>query len=168
VIALSIRGDDHPDSANEAGGLRHFERCARNLDLLVERVVVWSMAEEPTWFPSGNAVVHVRRPNDKTDTLSLEKELRLGRASDNDVILDDRSISRHHLKLKPAVGGVYLTNLSGHPNATFMDGVALAQCSEKNPLLVTLEQTIKLVDGTQITFEALNPSVPLPHCRDLP
>ncbi|MEA2080572.1 MAG: FHA domain-containing protein [Pseudomonadota bacterium] len=72
------------------------------------------------------------------------------------MILDDRSISRHHLKLEPAVEGVQLTNVSGHPNATFLDGVALAPCSEKKPLLVTPEQTIKLVDGTQITFEALN------------
>ncbi len=156
VGALSIRGEDHPDSANQAGGLRHFERCAQNLDLLVERVVVWSAAEEPTWFPTGNTVVHVRRPNGKTDTLSLGKALRLGRASDNDVILGDRSISRHHLKLKPAVGGVHLTNLSGHPNATFMGGKWLAPDSEKKPLLVMLKQTIKLVDGTQITFEALD------------
>jgi hypothetical protein len=156
VGALSIRGEDHPDSADKAGGLRHFERCAQNLDLLVERVVVWSAAEEPTWFPTGNTVVHVHRPNGKTDTLSLGKALRFGRAGDNDVILGDRSISRHHLKLKPAMGGVHLTNLSGHPNATFMDGVVLAPDSEKKPLLVMLEQTIKLVDGTQITFEALN------------
>jgi tetratricopeptide (TPR) repeat protein len=157
VIALSIRGEEHPDATNNAGGLRHFERCARNLDLLVERAVVWGAADEPTWFPTGNTVVHVRRPNGKTDTLSLEKELRLGRAGDNDVILGDRSISRHHLKLKSAAEGVVqLTNVSVHPNATFLDGVALAPCSEKNPLLVTPEQTIKLVDGTQITFEALN------------
>ena len=156
VITLSIRGEDHPDSMNKAGSLKHFERCARNLDLLVERAVVWSVADEPTWFPTGNTVMHVHRPNGKTDTLSLEKELRLGRAGDNDVILGDRSISRHHLKLKPVAEGVQLKNVSGHPNATFLDGVALAPCSEKKPLLVTPEQTIKLVDGTQITFEALN------------
>jgi hypothetical protein len=156
VITLSIRGEDHPDSMNKAGSLKHFERCARNLDLLVERAVVWSVADEPTWFPTGNTVMHVRRPNGKTDTLSLVKELRLGRAGDNDVILGDRSISRHHLKLKPVAEGVQLKNVSGHPNATFLDGVALAPCSEKNPLLVMPEQTIKLVDGTQITFEALN------------
>ena len=157
VITLSIRGEDHSDSVNEAGSLRHFERCARSLDLLVERIVVWGAADEPTWFPTGNTVVHVRRSNGKTDTLSLEKELRLGRAGDNDVILGDRSISRHHLKLKPsAEGEVQLTNVSVHPNATFLDGVALAPCSEKKPLLVTPEQTIKLADGTQITFEALN------------
>jgi len=157
VITLSIRGEDHPDSGNKAGGLKHFERCARSLDLLVEKAVVWRAAEEPTWFPTGNTVVHVHRPNGRTDTLSLEKELRLGRAGDNDVILGDRNISRHHLKLKPvAEGAVQLTNLSVHPNATFLDGVALAPCSEKKPLLVTPEQTIKLVDGTQITFEALN------------
>jgi hypothetical protein len=157
VIVLSIRGEDHPDAANKAGSLKHFERCARNLDLLVERSVVWGAADEPTRFPTGNTVVHVHRSNGKTDTLSLEKELRLGRAGDNDVILGDRSISRHHLKLKPsAEGEVQLTNVSVHPNATFLDGVALAPCSEKKPLLVTPEQTIKLVDGTQITFEALN------------
>ena len=118
--------------------------------------MVWGAADEPTWFPTGNTLLHVRQPNNKTDTLSLEKELRLGRAGDNDVILGDRSISRHHLKLKPAAQGVRLTNVSLHPNATFLDGVALAPCSEKKSLLVTPEQTIKLVDGTQITFEALN------------
>ncbi|MEA2078444.1 MAG: hypothetical protein U9P00_01050 [Pseudomonadota bacterium] len=61
----------------------------------------------------------------KTDTLSLEKELRLGRAGDNDVILGDRSLSLHHLKLEPVVEGAQLTNVSGHPNATFLDGVPL-------------------------------------------
>jgi len=157
VIALSIRGEEHPDSTIKAGGLRHFARCARNLDLLVETAVVWGAADEPTWFPTGNTIVHVRRPNGKTDTMSLEKELRLGRAGDNDVILGDRSISRHHLKLKSAAdGGVRLTNMSVHPNATFLDGEALAPCSEKKPLMVTPEQTILLVDGTQITFEELN------------
>jgi hypothetical protein len=155
VIALSMRGEDHPDAVDKAGSLRHFERCARNLDLLVESVVVLSAAEEPTWFPTGNTVVHVHRPNGKTDTLSLENGLRFGRAGDNDVILGDRSISRHHLKLKPAAGAVHLTNLSSHSNATLLDGVALDPNSENNPWLVTLEQKIKLVDGTQITFETL-------------
>ncbi|MEA2080573.1 MAG: hypothetical protein U9P00_12070 [Pseudomonadota bacterium] len=48
VMALSVRGEDHPDPMNKAGSLRHFELCAQNLDLLVERIVVWSAAEEPT------------------------------------------------------------------------------------------------------------------------
>jgi tetratricopeptide (TPR) repeat protein len=155
VLTLSIRGEDHPDPINQAGSLKHFERCAHNLDLLVERIMVWSAEDEPTWFPTANTLVHVRRPNGKTDTLSLDKELRLGRAGDNDVVLDDRSISRHHLKLELAPEGVQLTNVSGHPNATFLDGMALDPGSKKKLLVLTPEQTIRLVDGTEITFEAL-------------
>jgi tetratricopeptide (TPR) repeat protein len=158
VLALSVKGEDHPDPINQAGSLKHFERCAHNLDLLVERIVVWSAEDEPTWFPTANTLVHVRRPNGKTDTLSLDKELRLGRAGDNDVVLDDRSISRHHLKLELAPEGVQLTNVSGHPNATFLDGMALDPGSKKKLLVLTPDQTIRLVDGTEITFEALRRS----------
>ena len=160
VLALSIRGEDHPDPINQAGSLKHFERCAHNLDLLVERIVVWSAEDEPTWFPTANTLVHVRRPNGKTDTLSLDKELRLGRAGDNDVVLDDRSISRHHLKLELGAEGVQLTNVSGHPNATFLDGIALDPGSKKK-LLFSAEKK----RSTSRLPRAWVPT--LPHCPSL-
>jgi len=154
VGVLSIRGGK-PDAMNEPGGLRHFEQYAQHLDLLVEPVVVWSAADDTTWFPIANTLVHLRRPDGRTDTQPLKNELRLGRAADNDLVIDDRRISRYHLKLKLTAGGVQLTSLSPRPNATFLDGVALAPGLENKPVLVALQQNIKLVDGTQVTFEPL-------------
>ena len=154
VIVLSIGGDDHSVSAGNSSNLRHFERCAENLGLLVERAVVWP-TEEPTLILTGKTLAHVHRPGSKADSLSLEKELRVGRAGDNEIILFHPTISRHHLILKPAKGGIQLINLSGHPNMTFLDGVPLAPGTTDQPLLVKPEQTIKLVDGTEITFEVL-------------
>ena len=127
-----------------------------NLNLQVEKEVVWRASLMTTLIPTSNTMVHVRRPDGKTDSLLLGRELRVGRAGDNKIILYDRTISRHHLKLTPAAGGVYLTNLSNHPNVTFLDGVTLAPHAEKKPLLVGLDQKIKLIDGTQITFEVSN------------
>ena len=154
VGVLSIRGEK-PDSINDPGSLRHFEQYAQQLDLLVEPVVVWGAADDTTWFPPASTLVHVRRPDGRTDSLPLKVELRLGRAADNDLVIDDRRISRYHLILKLTAGGVQLTGLSPRPNATFLDGVALTPGSENKPVLVTLQQSIKLVDGTQVTFEPL-------------
>jgi hypothetical protein len=56
------------------------------------------------------------------------------------------------LSLVPENEGIALTNLTGHPNATWLDDQALAPNS-KHTALVTAGQTIKLPDGTLIIFK---------------
>ena len=156
VIMFSIKGDELTDLTDIGFSLRHFERSAQNLELLVDKAVLWNVSEAPTLLPVSNTLVLVRRPDGKVDSLSLEKEVRIGRAGENEIVLDDLSISRRHLKLKLGTNGIYLTNLSNHPNTTFLDGVALEPGTEEQPVLVNLEQKIRLVDGTEISFDSLS------------
>ena len=153
VISLLIGGNDAAEAVNRHGRLIHYEQRARQRDLLVERVVVWRASDETTLlFPSCNIIMFVHWPNGRVDTLPLLKEVRMGRSEKNDIVFQDRRISRYHLTLEPESEGIALTNLTGHPNATFLNEQALAP-SSKHTALVTAGQTIKLPDGTRITFK---------------
>ncbi|MDH6059423.1 serine/threonine-protein kinase [Chrysosporum bergii ANA360D] len=71
--------------------------------------------------------------------------IRIGRAVDNDVVLSDSLVSRHHLELRQV-------NLANHKNAgfwqmvskgsngTFLDGVLVLQCDLPNNSLLQLAQ----------------------------
>ena len=153
VISIVIGDNDTVQSEDLLARLAHYEQCARQRDLLVERVVVKSASDETTLlFPACNIIMLVHWSNGKVDTLPLLKEVRMGRSEKNDIVFQDRRISRYHLNLAPESEGIALTNLTGHPNATFLDGQALAP-SSKHTALVTAGQTIKLPDGTLITFK---------------
>ncbi len=153
VISLLIGDNDATEAVDCYADLIHYEQCARQRDLLVERVVVWRVSDETTLlFPSCNIIMSVHWPNGKVDTLPLLNEVRMGRSEKNDIVFRDRRISRFHLRLEPEGEGIALTNLTGHPNATLLNDQALAPRS-KHSALITAGQTIKLPDGTLITFK---------------
>src|SRR5947207_8344232 len=53
--------------------------------------------------------------------LITEEVLTVGRATDNDVVLDDQSVSRHHFSVQMKDGRPYLRDLKT-PNGTWING----------------------------------------------
>ena len=153
VISLSIGDNDTVETLNRKDKLNHYEQSARQRDLLVERVVVYSISDETTLLlPTCKTIMFVRRPNGRVETLPLLKEVRMGRSEKNDIVFQDRRISRYHLNLTPESEGIALTNLTSRPNATFLDGQAIAPGS-KHTAPISAGQKIKLPDSTLITFK---------------
>ena len=87
-----------------------------------------------------------RRP---TSVLPLPvHRLRIGRTSDNDLVLSDLSISRHHAELRKTSDGKYqIVDLDSH-NGTFVNGqrVTSATLTEKDILGIG-HATFRLTDG---------------------
>ena len=55
-------------------------------------------------------------------TMRIEEDaVLIGRRSDNDVVIDEPQISRHHARLVRADGALYLEDLAS-ANGTFIDG----------------------------------------------
>jgi hypothetical protein len=149
VVSLSV-GNGDLDPINQRGSLQHFEHCACALDLPVEKIFVSSPGTDPTqFFWAFGTLLHIRQPNGDVLEEPFREALRIGRAEDNHLVLNDRSISRYHLSLEPDAEGARVKNISRHPRTTFLDGEALPPDPERS-VLVTFAQTLTLVDGTTI------------------
>lgn len=151
VIALSV-GNSDLDTINERGSLSHFEHCARELDLPVERIVVSSPATEPTQFLwAFGTQLRIQQSSGDVREVPFRKSITIGRAEDNDLVLSDGSISRYHLQMEPDTKGARVSNLSRHSNMTFVDDQPLPPDTDES-VLVSFQQTIRLIDGTSISI----------------
>jgi transcriptional regulator with GAF, ATPase, and Fis domain len=56
----------------------------------------------------------------------LRGRLRVGKAADNDVVIADESVSRHHCEIAPAETGVRVTDLDS-TNGTFVEGTRVTE-----------------------------------------
>lgn len=68
-------------------------------------------------------IVEIRQPGKAPLRVAVHGEVEVGRECDG-VILRDGKISRQHLSLRPAEGGVTVTDL-GSSNGTFVNGVRI-------------------------------------------
>jgi serine/threonine protein kinase, bacterial len=70
--------------------------------------------------------------------------IRIGRAVDNDVVISDTLVSRHHLELRPVMSkNKSLSSwelISKGTNGTFLDGVLVVQCDLPDNCLLQLAQ----------------------------
>ena len=67
--------------------------------------------------------------------------LHVGRAPDNDVVLDDLQVSRYHAELRPVAGGGWeVVDLSSH-NGTFLDGTRVTRAIVQAGQRVTIGAT---------------------------
>lgn len=150
VIVLSV--DDGDLQANKDPILRHFVNSARELGLHVEKIVA-RKAETETMVvhPASGIRLHIQLSDDKKLTQPFDQLLRIGRAKDNHVILDDPRISRHHLELKPHKDGARLINLSEQEETTLLDNLALPK-GRARQVKVNYGQTIELIDGTRLAI----------------
>jgi len=94
----------------------------------------------------GDSVYVLCGPDAGRTFLIVGDKVRVGRGPDNDVVLRDSSISRHHVKLTRAVDGWLFEDL-GSENGTYIDGeftatgkVALGQPLEIGRTIVIIER----------------------------
>ena len=79
--------------------------------------------------------------------------IKIGKANDNDFVVNDPHVSRHHAKLVREEGGCWLLEDLGSTNGTFVNG---SQIVKKH---VTPSDTIKLGDNYVLNMsEALKSS----------
>ena len=78
-------------------------------------------------------------------TFSSEDVIKIGRATDNQVILFSAVVSRHHAELKwdDTISGWQIFNIS--PNGTYVDGAAIS--------------TLKVTDGMTIRLATSGPKI---------
>ena len=79
-------------------------------------------------------------PDAGTAIPMAERTLRIGTAPDNDVVLRDASVSRHHAELQASAGGVWLVDLDS-TNGTTIDGVRVARAALRDGSRITVGQT---------------------------
>jgi ABC transport system ATP-binding/permease protein len=73
--------------------------------------------------------------------------LRIGRGQDNDLVLDDILVSRHHAELRPDGSGFSIVDLGSH-NGTYVDGARVKEAHLTRGSLVSIgRHLLRLVDG---------------------
>jgi ABC-type multidrug transport system ATPase subunit/pSer/pThr/pTyr-binding forkhead associated (FHA) protein len=108
-------------------------------------------------------------PGTFTGIYRAASRVRIGRALDNDIVVDDLLASRHHAELRTAHDGSYeLVDLGSH-NGTFIDGRPVAgRVKIQDGALVAVGHTVlrlqhgtleEYVDTGQATFSALGLTV---------
>lgn len=95
----------------------------------------------------------------------------LGRAPDNDIVVDDLEVSRHHAEIKVTSDGrLEITDLGSH-NGTFVNGVRVEKATLEDFDLVTVGHHMfrvleglleEFVDTGAVQFEAVGLGVELP------
>src|SRR5215472_1835073 len=96
----------------------------------------------PGWRPPGGG------PN-PTSVIQLPvTTLRIGRAPDNDFVLDDLIVSRYHAELRAVPGGGYqIVDLGSH-NGTFVNGARVASAAVSELDIVGVgHSTFRLIGG---------------------
>ena len=89
------------------------------------------------------AELHVLLPGDATPRRFITL-VRIGRAVDNDLVIDDEVVSAHHLELRPSDTGWQLVDL-GSTNGTFVGGRPIGTAPVANAMAVRLGASGPLV-----------------------
>jgi transcriptional regulator with GAF, ATPase, and Fis domain len=76
--------------------------------------------------PSAGVVVIVLSGSAKGTTRAIRDNLRIGKADDNDLVLGDDTVSRHHCELRTTVQGVVVRDL-GSTNGTKVQGARVTE-----------------------------------------
>jgi len=98
--------------------------------------------------PSRGLLLQVEDGPDEGRTASIgAKPLRVGAGGDNDLVLQDDAVSRHHAEVLPARGGVLVRDL-GSTNGTFVHGNRVVEAVIAAGGEVTIGGTrLRVVDG---------------------
>jgi len=102
---------------------------------------------------------------------SDESIIRIGRSPDNDVILTEPSVSRHHLELRKTNSSSWQAVNQG-TNGTFVDGILVAQSAIADGCLLQLAKGGPILkfqlDKIPVTEKVVNPSSNCQHSGNPP
>jgi ABC-type multidrug transport system ATPase subunit/ABC-type multidrug transport system permease subunit len=77
------------------------------------------------------------------------KVLRIGRAPDNDIVVSDLSVSRHHAELRKTVSGYQIVDLDSH-NGTFVNGQQVGSAPLTEGDIVGIGPSTFRLSGTEL------------------
>ncbi|MBX7149102.1 sigma 54-interacting transcriptional regulator [bacterium] len=83
--------------------------------------------------------------------LGKKKELTIGKKSDNDIVINDKTVSRNHMKIE-ATSDSYLLRDLGSTNGTFINGMKVKEAFLSPGDVIT-------IGGTKIEYQAFNEKV---------
>lgn len=72
-------------------------------------------------------------------TFEEESVIRIGRSTENDVVLYSAVVSRHHVELRKTVSGWEIVNLG--TNGTYLDGKRVSQVAAQNGTVIRLARS---------------------------
>jgi ABC transport system ATP-binding/permease protein len=107
----------------------------------------------PSYQPPEGGSFHWSRVDVRpTARITAVRTLRIGRADDNDIVVTDLSVSRHHAELRNVGGRHEIVDLNSH-NGTFLNGaqVSRAWVTEENIVGIGLA-TFRLVGDELLEF----------------
>ena len=81
--------------------------------------------------------------------IAIKDNFSVGKSMDNDLIINNPTISRHHLKFERKDGDFYLTDL-GSSNHTFVNNKEIEEIKLEDQMIVRLSNAIeiKIIRGT--------------------
>ena len=81
--------------------------------------------------------------------IAIKDNFSVGKSMDNDLIINNPTISRHHLKFERKDGNFYLTDL-GSSNHTFVNNKEIEEIKLEDQMIVRLSNAIeiKIIRGT--------------------
>jgi ABC transport system ATP-binding/permease protein len=115
---------------------------------------LWQPAESPApgqpHQPAPPAVPQRHASWDRNPSAVLKlptRQLRIGRASDNDVVVSDLSVSRYHAELRRTTRGYEIVDAASH-NGTYLNGQRITSAPVTETDLIGIgPATFRLVDG---------------------
>ncbi|HEY6791937.1 MAG TPA: FHA domain-containing protein, partial [Trebonia sp.] len=125
------------DSGSPAHGGLH--QPAGDLPTVLGEVLPYDPAERQR--PGGPAPASIV-------ALALGKAVRIGRARDNDLVVDDLGVSRRHAELRPLPAGGHQIVDAGSHNGTFVNGVRITAATVSELDIIGIgHSTFRIVGG---------------------
>src|SRR3954452_4813261 len=121
---------------------------------LVQAAVVAALPSPPPPPASGTMAGGNVRMGRPTGVYRTNKpKIRIGRAPDNDVVVDDMLVSRYHAELLASAGGFQIADLGSH-NGTFVNGQRVDRAPvTENDLIGLGHQQFRVVAGALEAYE---------------
>ncbi len=98
-------------------------------------------APEPAPAPSGPPTLVLLLDDQPAKTLPIERRIRIGRQSDNDLVVADPGISRHHAEVINESGTCTLRDL-GSTNGTYVNGSVVHEHALRDGDRISLGSTV--------------------------
>lgn len=122
-------------------GQGEFRIAAEAVSLREEGTAERAPARSPRPGSSGKPVLVLMSEDQELKTLPIERRIRIGRQSDNDLVVTDPGVSRHHAEVINTNGTCTLHDL-GSTNGTYVNGTVVSEHALREGDRISLGSTI--------------------------